>query len=171
MPVFTSEKGFTDKMEKFCQEYLIDMNSSAAAKRAGYSESTASEQGCRLLTKVKIKRRIKELAEQNATAAEITPELVLTTIKATMERCSQDIKPVMTKGKQSLEIGEDGAEHPVFKFDSQGVFRGAELLGRYLTLFTDKTELSGVNGQPIEIISADMEQGKAARIYAEMMRR
>jgi phage terminase small subunit len=171
MAVFTNTKGFTDRMERFCQQYLIDLNATQAAVRAGYSKATANEQGSRLLAKVSIKKRIKELAKQNATAAEVTPALVLSTIKETMERCGQDIRPVMAKGKQVTELDGEGSVQPVYRFDSQGVFRGAELLGRYLTLFTDKTELTGANGQPVEIISTDMEPEKAARIYSELMRR
>lgn len=170
MPVFTKAKGFTDKMERFCQEYLVDLNATAAAGRAGYAKNSANEQGSQLLAKLSIKKRIKELAKQNATAAEVTPELVLTTIKETMERCSQDIRPVMAKGKQRTEMDEEGAEHPVFKFDSQGTYRGAELLGRYLSLFTDRTELTGANGQPLQVISPNADPETAARIYADMMR-
>lgn len=171
MPVFTETKGFTDRMERFCQEYLVDLNATQAAARAGYSKKTANEQSSQLLAKLSIKQRIKELAKQNAAVAEVTPALVLSTIKKTMERCSQDIKPVLSKGEQATEQDEEGNVRPLYKFDSHGVYKGAELLGRYLTLFTDKTELTGANGQPLQIISSDMEPEKAARIYAEMMRR
>lgn len=44
----------TVKQERFVQEYLIDLNATQAAIRAGYSESTANQQGSRLLANVKI---------------------------------------------------------------------------------------------------------------------
>jgi len=170
MPALTNTKGFTDKQEKFCQEYLIDMNATQAAIRAGFSKKTANEQGSQLLAKLSIKKRIQELADQNAAAAEVTPALVLTVIKETMHRCSQDVRPVIVKGVQAKELDGEGNEHPVYRFDSTGVYRGAELLGRYLTLFTDKTELTGAGGQPIKVISSDASPEEAARLYKEMFR-
>ena len=54
----------TDKQERFCQEYLKDANATQAAIRAGYSEKTANEQGARMLAKVSIKERLKELRSE-----------------------------------------------------------------------------------------------------------
>lgn len=42
--------GMTPKQEAFAREYLIDLNATQAAIRAGYSRGTAKEQGCVLLT-------------------------------------------------------------------------------------------------------------------------
>lgn len=159
----------TDKMELFCQEYLVDLNATQAAKRAGYSEHTANVQGSQLLTKLSIKSRISEIAEQNAIAAGITPALVLSTIKEAMDRCNQEKLPYMQGGKQVTIIDEDGNERPLFKYDSTGVYRGAELLGRYLKLFTDKTEASAGNRKPFPAVSLDMSAEEITRIYCEYM--
>jgi phage terminase small subunit len=51
----------TDKQEMFCREYLVDLNATQAAIRAGYSEKTANEQGARLLANVSVAKRIAEL--------------------------------------------------------------------------------------------------------------
>lgn len=51
------------KHEKFCTEYVKDMNATQAAIRAGYSENTASAQGSRLLNNVNVKQRVAELRE------------------------------------------------------------------------------------------------------------
>ena len=45
------------RQEQFCQEYLLDLNSAVAARRAGYSEETARSMGCQLLTKLNIQTR------------------------------------------------------------------------------------------------------------------
>lgn len=50
----------TAKQERFVQEYLIDLNATQAAIRAGYSAKTANEQGSRLLTNVSVRTRIDE---------------------------------------------------------------------------------------------------------------
>lgn len=54
----------TPRQEKFCVEYLIDLNATQAAIRAGYSEKTAYSMGQRLLKNVEIKSRIKELQDK-----------------------------------------------------------------------------------------------------------
>ena len=54
-------KKLTDKQELFCQEYLIDLNATQAAIRAGYSEKTAQEQSSRLLSNVMVTNRVAEL--------------------------------------------------------------------------------------------------------------
>lgn len=50
----------TDKQEKFIQEYLLDLNATQAAIRAGYSAKTATEQASRLLANVKVSERVAE---------------------------------------------------------------------------------------------------------------
>lgn len=51
------------KHEKFCNEYIKDMNATQAAIRAGYSEKTAGAQASKLLKIVNIKIRVAELRE------------------------------------------------------------------------------------------------------------
>ena len=51
------------KHEKFCNEYIKDMNATQAAIRAGYSEKTAGAQASKLLKIVNIKARVSELRE------------------------------------------------------------------------------------------------------------
>ena len=56
----------TDKQARFCEEYMIDLNATQAAIRAGYSPKTAREQAPRLLANVSIQNRIAQLqAEQS----------------------------------------------------------------------------------------------------------
>ena len=49
--------------EKFCHEYIKDMNATQAAIRTGYSKNTANRIGSRLLSNVDIKARVAELRE------------------------------------------------------------------------------------------------------------
>lgn len=56
----------TDKQKKFVEEYLIDLNATQSAIRAGYSPKTANEQGARLLANVSIQEAIsKAMAERS----------------------------------------------------------------------------------------------------------
>ena len=67
----------TMKQEKFCQEYVIDLNGTQAAIRAGYSEPTAQEQSSRLLSNVIIKDRVEALQSKIQERTEITADSVV----------------------------------------------------------------------------------------------
>lgn len=67
----------TPKQERFVAEYLIDLNATQAAIRAGYSEKTATEQGSRLLTNVKVQEAIAKGQNKTAAKLEITKERIV----------------------------------------------------------------------------------------------
>ena len=67
----------TAKQQRFCDEYLIDLNVTQAAIRAGYSKKTANEQGARLLVNVSIQKKISELQKEREKRTEITQDSVL----------------------------------------------------------------------------------------------
>ncbi|WP_418156839.1 terminase small subunit [Pantoea agglomerans] len=67
----------TDKQEMFCREYLIDLNATQAAIRAGYSEKTSNEQGARLLANVSVQIRISELKAQRNDRIDVDADYVL----------------------------------------------------------------------------------------------
>ena len=54
------------KQEMFCQEYLVDLNATQAAIRAGYSKKTANEQGTQLLVRLSIRERVQELMRKRS---------------------------------------------------------------------------------------------------------
>ena len=51
----------TPKQERFVQEYLVDMNATQAAIRAGYSAHTAEQQGSRLCRNVQVAAAIQDM--------------------------------------------------------------------------------------------------------------
>lgn len=67
----------TDKQRRFVDEYLIDLNATQAAIRAGYSKKTAPEQASRLLTNVKVAEAIAAGKSELSKRAEITADMVL----------------------------------------------------------------------------------------------
>ena len=71
-------KKLTPKQEQFCREYIIDLNATKAAIRAGYSRHTAKEIGHENLTKPHICDRIAVLKEENITRVSNETELELT---------------------------------------------------------------------------------------------
>lgn len=71
------KKKLTPKRERFCQEYLIDLNVSASARRAGFSEKTAYAIGHKLLKEAEIMARIHELQVNSASEFNITKQRVM----------------------------------------------------------------------------------------------
>lgn len=71
------EDGLTDKQWAFVQEYLIDLNATQAAIRAGYSEKTARDIGCENLAKPNIADAISKERARLQGEVGITPERVL----------------------------------------------------------------------------------------------
>ena len=70
----------TDKQKKFCNEYLIDLNATQAAIRAGYSKNSAKEIGYEHLTKLHIKKYIKSKQDKLKEKTEITLENIVRSI-------------------------------------------------------------------------------------------
>ena len=70
-------KRLTPKAAKFVQEYLIDMNASAAALRAGYSEKTAHAIGWENLRKPEIQEALQIARQELSVKTGITPEMVI----------------------------------------------------------------------------------------------
>jgi len=67
----------TDKQEMFCREYLIDLNATQAAIRAGYSDNTARKIGSENLTKPDIAQRIIDLKSSRNERVEVNADYVL----------------------------------------------------------------------------------------------
>lgn len=66
-----------EKQKRFCEEYLIDMNGTKAAIRAGYSPRTANEQAAQSLAKLSIQQYLQELRTKQAERTGITADRVL----------------------------------------------------------------------------------------------
>lgn len=67
----------TPKQQRFVDEYLIDLNATQAAIRAGYSEATAEQQASRLLRNVKVAAAVAERRSAISQQLEITQEMIV----------------------------------------------------------------------------------------------
>ncbi len=76
-PARVDERGLTPKQAAFVREYLVDLNATQAAIRAGYSERTANEQGARLLANVSVAAAIEAAIAARSERTEITQDMVL----------------------------------------------------------------------------------------------
>lgn len=151
------KKGLTEKEERFCQEFLVDLNGRQAAIRAGYSEKTAAQIASKTLAKADVSERLAELMKKKADKLEITQERVL---KELARVAFSDARKVMSwdaKGvtlKSSDEISDDDAatvSEVIHRISNQGKSVGIKMydklsaldkLGKYLELFSDDSKVT-----------------------------
>ena len=135
----------TDKQKRFCDEYLIDLNATQAAIRAGYSKKTARQTATENLSKPYIQKYIKErmdekenelIAYLTATMRREKKECIVVTIKEKKSVYVPDKKGTMRKQTVEKEVPKI-IEIPAKLSDAN---KAAELLGKRYALFTDKVE-------------------------------
>lgn len=149
----------TEKNKRFIEEFLIDLNGTQAAIRAGYSAKTANEQAARLLANVSIQQEISKAMAERSRRTGINQDRVLQELAkialvntrdvidfedaSVLETASEDdlaaiasvkVKTIPGKG------GELGIEREVKLYDK---LRALEMLGKHLGMFREKIEVSG----------------------------
>lgn len=169
----------TPKQERFVAEYLIDLNATQAAIRAGYSAKTAGSVGHENLTKPEIAAAIQEAMQSRAQRTQITADRVLLELgrlaffdirriynaDGSLKNPAEldDDSAAAIAGIDVVEMaggmsigGEEGAGHvPMFTkkaktFDKKGAL---ELAMRHLGMLKDKTEVSGPGGGAIPVLN------------------
>lgn len=142
----------TEKQKRFCDEYLIDLNATRAAIRAGYSEKTAKQIGQQNLTKLDLREYIdKRLAEKEAELIADQDE-VLKYLTSVMRREKNEHIVVTTSEEKTTYVPDETGkvrrqtvkkeipqivEIPAKLSDAN---KAAELLGKAHGLYTDKIE-------------------------------
>ena len=158
----------TPKQQMFVAEYLVDLNATQAAIRAGYSKHTAKSVGHENLTKPYIAEAVQLAQAERAQRVEVSQDVVL---KELLKLALSDVRglfddngrllPVhmlpdnIAAAVSSVEVvtsripGSDPVEvehtSKIKFWDKRG---SLELLGRHLKLFTDKVEFPDKNGNP-----------------------
>lgn len=125
-----TQKNLNRKQTLFTQEYIIDMNATQAALRAGYSKNTAYVVGPRLLDHVGVKKEIERLIALRAEKVGIDAEWVLKNLVDVANRCMQGIPVYDKEGKPTGE----------WRFEPNAANRSLELLGKHIGMFTDKIQ-------------------------------
>lgn len=108
-----------ERQERFCNEYLIDLNATQAAIRAGYSERTAAAQAARLLTNVNIQTYIQQRKQDRVERTEITQDMVLRELALIAFSNTADYISVVEK--QATVNDESGVQIPLFDEDGKPV--------------------------------------------------
>lgn len=158
----------TAKQQRFVDEYLIDLNATQAAIRAGYSTDTAMEQGYQLLQKTSVSNAISQAMAHRSRRTGITQDRVLRelakvafvnandvidTDSATVRaNATEDdlacIQSVKVKTSES-EMGSS-SEREIKLYDKM---RALEMLGKHLGLF-DKRGQDSSNGEKNNLLEA-----------------
>ena len=128
----------TARQERFVAEYVICLNASQAALKAGYSENGAEVTGCKLLKNPKVAAAIAAKQAAVAERLELTAEGVLS-----------DLADLQAK---ATEAGNFSA-----------AIRAAELRGKHLGIFTDKVDLNVGGSVTHELVRGRARAAKATR--------
>lgn len=96
----------TAKQKRFCDEYLIDLNATQAAIRAGYSAKRASEQAYQLLQKTTVQEYIQKRKADRIERTEITQDFVLSELMAIASVNATDYARVVEKNATAEVDGQ-----------------------------------------------------------------
>ena len=129
----------TPKQLRFCQEYVIDLNGSQAAIRAGYSEKTANRIANQNLSKPDIQENIQKAQIERADRLEITSDEVINGLRAIAVHGTTDSARV----------------------------RAYELLGKHLGMFTERLEVADKQTKP-RVVFYWPDNGRDPRITARL---
>lgn len=108
----------TEKQKRFVAEYLVDLNATQAAIRAGYSEKTAEQMGYQLLQKTSVQKAVQIAMKDRQQRTEITQDMVLDEL-----------------GKVAFSKAADYTDSTL-KYSNK--LRALEMLGKHLGLFDGK---------------------------------
>lgn len=173
----------TPRQAAFVREYLVDLNSTQAAIRAGYSARTAKQQGSRLMTNADVQSAIQAAQASREQRTEITADRVV----AELARVAFGDVRRLYRGDGSLigipDLGDDaaaliggfevqrsGSAEDGFvttsKVKVNDRLRALEMLGRHLGMFSDNVNLKhAFAAMPaIEVKRDDAGQPVSARL-------
>ncbi|MDX0262422.1 terminase small subunit [Sinorhizobium meliloti] len=174
----------TPKQARFVEEYLIDLNATQAAIRAGYSKKTANEIGAENLAKPSIKAAVEDALAKRSEETRIDANWVLQRLAAEAEADIADLytetgalKPVHEWPKiwrQGLVAGIDveelfegyGEERQqtgfVRKIKLSDRVRRLELIGKHVRVnaFQDQVKVTGFDGLADRLARAKSRKGK-----------
>ena len=152
--------GMTDKQERFCQEYVIDLDPVRAYMTAYVncrSERAAAASASKLLTNANISARVRELKEEIAKQAGVTAEDVVRDLIEVKNRCMQAV-PVKVWDPEERAYIDSDAE---YTFDSKGANTALKMLGDYVGMFEKKIRIAGL----------EEEQSKLAELLQQRRER
>lgn len=126
----------TAKQQRFCDEYLIDLNATQAAIRAGYAKKTAHQIGYANLSKPAIDEYIKQRMAEKESELIADQDEVLKYLTAVMRGQSRSSIVVVENTGDFTSAAREMEKAP----DEKERLKAAELLGKRYGLYTDRVE-------------------------------
>ena len=120
-----------NRRERFKEEYLVDLNGTQAAIRAGYSARSADVTASRLLGDDRIVRDIAAAMAKRTDRVEVKSDYVVAVLVDTIERCRQAVAVLDREGNPTGE----------WRFDANAVLRGCELLGKHVGMYIERHQI------------------------------
>lgn len=135
-----------DKQKCFVDEYIIDMNATQAAIRAGYSKKTARSQGQRLLTNVDIQEAIQKRLDEKKEELIMKQDEILIRLSEQARREAADYQVVITERPSFDDNGnflgvEKKPEIVEVPTQNKDAIKAMELLGKRYAMWTDKQDI------------------------------
>jgi len=129
----------TAKQRRFCDEYLIDLNATQAAIRAGYSSKYANTNVSKLLQNTSIKEFIKKRMDEKEKQLIADQDEVLRYLTSVLRGESQSTE-IVVEG-----VGDGCSEARTMQKEpsEKDRLKAAELLGKRYSLFSDKVDVNG----------------------------
>lgn len=124
----------TAKQKLFCDEYIISLNATQAAIKAGYAEKTAYAMGAENLRKPKIQSYISERMKQKESSLIATQDEVLQYLTSVLRGESQTTDTVLVGMGDGYQEVQEVEKKP----SEKDRLKAAELLGKRYGLYTDK---------------------------------
>lgn len=139
----------TPKQQRFVDEYLIDLNATQAAVRAGYSAKTAYSMGQENLSKPEIAHAIANARAAQSERTKIDADYVLRQAVKLHERCMQEVEPFTDRKGDHIH---DDKGNPLYVFNATGAVKALEVIGKHIGVqaFKENVNLSG--GVTIEVV-------------------
>lgn len=160
----------TDKQQRFVDEYLIDLNATQAAIRAGYSAKTADQQGSRMLANVKVKQVVAEKQAQRSKRTGVNQDRVvlelakvafakMTDIVDSNGKIKEDASPDDLACIESIKYKESdneygGSVEREVKIASK--LKALELLGKHLGMWSDKFNVTVEKSEKLDDIISQL---------------
>ena len=127
----------TRRQERFIEEYLLDFNGAAAARRAGFGEKSAASYASKILKNPEVRQVLQEKMAVRAQQMQLRQDTVLREIRNVAFACGSDASGAAVKMASKL--------------------KALELLGKHLGLFEG---IGGKEPAPVQILEDVTQRGE-----------
>lgn len=139
----------TPRRSRFVDEYMVDLNATQAAIRAGFSAKTAGAAGARLLKDVRISTEIEQRQQEIAQKNGVTREWIAEKLQENLDRAMQAVPVVDAKGNPTGE----------YRYEGMVANKAIELLGKLHGLFVERIRVEDVTKLSDEELEAIVRRG------------